>query len=433
MPLKHTVEEIVLDNGIKGLLIDVPDATVVSYSIYFRAGFSYADPNIHETPHLMEHMVASGINDRFIKKGDYDEEFTKNGAYKNAITSETRMTYIAESAVMEYDRIIDLMHLTLTRPTFTETLLDAEKRTIKEELSIYLNNNIRVAYQCNAKAMGVLQTDGLEQIELIDNVKLSDIEDCYYKHYTLNNMRFVLVGDLKLKRQQIIDRFQTFNLPEGNRLPTLKATAKRSSAVKLDKDTHNLTYGIEISINRLMSQSERIAINIVNHILTGTFNSRIFGEARKRGICYRINSYASVQQMQYSSWRFFGEVGQNNIVELFQLVADQIKLLLDKGISEDDLVREKQYFIGNYQMKGQTVGNLSEWYAMPYYDYDEILSLDKYSELVNSITTNDITNIVVDFIKTNIWCLSVIGMLSDDDLKLYESIVAQAFDDGGVK
>ena len=242
-------------------------------------------------------------------------------------------------------------------------------------------------------------------------------------------MRFVLVGDLKLKRQQIIDRFQTFNLPEGNRLPTLKATAKRSSAVKLDKDTHNLTYGIEISINRLMSQSERIAINIVNHILTGTFNSRIFGEARKRGICYRINSYASVQQMQYSSWRFFGEVGQNNIVELFQLVADQIKLLLDKGISEDDLVREKQYFIGNYQMKGQTVGNLSEWYAMPYYDYDEILSLDKYSELVNSITTNDITNIVVDFIKTNIWCLSVIGMLSDDDLKLYESIVAQAFDD----
>jgi hypothetical protein len=36
--MKHTVEEIRLKNGARGLLIDVPDATVMSFQVQFRAG-----------------------------------------------------------------------------------------------------------------------------------------------------------------------------------------------------------------------------------------------------------------------------------------------------------------------------------------------------------------------------------------------------------
>ena len=36
--MKHTVEEIRLSNGARGLLIDVPDATVMNFEFQFRAG-----------------------------------------------------------------------------------------------------------------------------------------------------------------------------------------------------------------------------------------------------------------------------------------------------------------------------------------------------------------------------------------------------------
>ena len=41
--MKHTVEEIRLKNGARGLLIDVADATVMSFQFQFRAGSRYVD------------------------------------------------------------------------------------------------------------------------------------------------------------------------------------------------------------------------------------------------------------------------------------------------------------------------------------------------------------------------------------------------------
>ncbi len=39
--MKHTVEEVRLKNGARGLLIDVPNATVMSFQFQFRAGNRY--------------------------------------------------------------------------------------------------------------------------------------------------------------------------------------------------------------------------------------------------------------------------------------------------------------------------------------------------------------------------------------------------------
>ena len=60
--MKHTVEEVRLKNGARGLLIDVPDATVMSFQFHFRAGSRYVrDKDIYETAHIMEHMGLSQV------------------------------------------------------------------------------------------------------------------------------------------------------------------------------------------------------------------------------------------------------------------------------------------------------------------------------------------------------------------------------------
>ena len=72
--MKHTVEEVKLKNGARGLLIDVPDATVMSFQVQFRAGDRYVrDKEIYETAHLMEHM-AFGANEKFRSEHAYDRD-----------------------------------------------------------------------------------------------------------------------------------------------------------------------------------------------------------------------------------------------------------------------------------------------------------------------------------------------------------------------
>jgi predicted Zn-dependent peptidase len=77
--LKHTIEEVKLPNGARGLLIDIPGATVMSFQFQFRAGNCYVrNKDIYETAHVMEHM-AFGANAQFKSEHEYEAEFTKNG------------------------------------------------------------------------------------------------------------------------------------------------------------------------------------------------------------------------------------------------------------------------------------------------------------------------------------------------------------------
>ena len=104
--MKHTVEEVRLKNGARGLLIDVPDATVMSFQVQFRAGNRYVlDKDIYETAHIMEHM-AFGANEKFRSEHNYEQEFTKNGAYHNAYTSDYSMVYEAICAAVDRKSVV---------------------------------------------------------------------------------------------------------------------------------------------------------------------------------------------------------------------------------------------------------------------------------------------------------------------------------------
>ncbi len=83
--MKHSVSEIVLNNGAKGLFIHVPDASVMTFDINFRAGEYLVDKLKWETPHIMEHVLL-GANELLPKARVFQAEFEKNGAYSNAST-----------------------------------------------------------------------------------------------------------------------------------------------------------------------------------------------------------------------------------------------------------------------------------------------------------------------------------------------------------
>ena len=84
--MKHTVSQLKLDSGAEGLLINVPDASVMTFELSFRAGEYLVEDSKWETPHLMEHLLL-GANQFIPKARAFQAEFEKNGAYNNASTN----------------------------------------------------------------------------------------------------------------------------------------------------------------------------------------------------------------------------------------------------------------------------------------------------------------------------------------------------------
>ena len=93
----HTAQEVILKNGARGLLIDVPGATVMDFEFNFRAGEYLVQREKWEVPHLMEHVLL-GANQMIPKARAFQAEFEKNGAANNASTGLYYINYEAEAA-----------------------------------------------------------------------------------------------------------------------------------------------------------------------------------------------------------------------------------------------------------------------------------------------------------------------------------------------
>ena len=200
--MKHTTTELRLKNGARGLLIDIPGATVMSFQFQFRAGNRYVKgKDIYETAHIMEHM-AFGANAKYKSEHAYEADFTKNGAYHNAYTSDLSMAYVADCADFEWERILELQQVAICQPRFNNVELEAEKGNVKSELTGYLNNHNRVLWPKIQQLLGEDVYTFWQRLQTINNVQLKDIREHHKRTHTSDNMRFVIAGRLVAARRK---------------------------------------------------------------------------------------------------------------------------------------------------------------------------------------------------------------------------------------
>src|SRR3954466_1177346 len=215
MPMKHTVSEIELKTGARGLLVHIPGASVMTFDINFRAGEYLVEPDKWEVPHLMEHVLL-GANELIPRARDFQAELEKNGAYSNATTSVYDITYEAECADFEWDRVLGLLLVAITRPLFLEEEFKAEFGNVQEEMAARANNHFRRLSLEMRKALGLLVKTDAERLELMSNVTADDVREHYQRTHHSPNMRFVIAGNLTARRREhVINLLENIDLPKG--------------------------------------------------------------------------------------------------------------------------------------------------------------------------------------------------------------------------
>src|SRR3989344_1845748 len=152
--MKHSVAEVQLKNGAVGLLIDVPGTSDTSYELNFRAGEFLMPYKKWETPHILEHMVSTGANEQYPDRSLFNAEMSRNGAYINAYTSYYSVAYVGEGADFEWDRVLRLQQISLSKPLFLQAEFDAEFGNIHDELISYTNNHFRALSSYLSKSFG---------------------------------------------------------------------------------------------------------------------------------------------------------------------------------------------------------------------------------------------------------------------------------------
>jgi predicted Zn-dependent peptidase len=414
--MKHTVEEVRLKNGARGLLIDIPGATVMSFQFQFRAGNRYVrNKDIYETAHIMEHM-AFGSNAKYKSEHDYEADFTKNGAYHNAYTSDLSMVYVADCADFEWDRIFALQRVAICQPKFNAEELEAEKGNVKSELTGYLNNHNRVLWPKIQQLLGEDVYTFWQRIQTIPNVTLADIREHHKRTHAAKNMCFVIAGKLSGRKAEIKRQLEDWELPEGERfeVPKDELTGGNPTLIRR-KEASNLTFGLSMTVPRELTDEEAEAMNCLDQILTGTMHSRIYGAARKKGLAYGVFSDTSVG-FHDSSWDFGGQVNLETSGALFDIIVREIKHVLDGKITEDELAAAKSYALGRYQMGAQTVAQISNFYTGRYFADGLVKDYEKVPDSIRKTTRECIISTAREFIESNAWVLAGVSSGEKEDI-----------------
>lgn len=423
--MRHTVSEVQLKNGAKGLLIDVPGASVMNTRMQFRAGMRYAkNSSLYEIAHVVEHL-SFGANAKFSNEQAFETEFTKNGAYHNAWTSDHSVCYETECADFEWDRILELQKVAISSPRFNNEELASEKGNIRAELTGYMNDYGRLLWPKLQQVVGEDVPDLPTRIRTLPNIELRHIREHYHRTHTAPNLRFIIAGKLRGRKRQIMQMLEDWSLDDGERfaIPHDELHSAEATLIRR-KDAANITFGFSWITPRHLDPSELYVLGCLNHILNGTTSSKIFGQARKRGLIYGMGSSVS-SSFHNTSWDFDGEVNTENATALFDLIRKELIKVLNGEITDKDVETAKMYALGRYQMGAQTVNQIADFYADTYFLGGEISKYDYTPNMINAISKEKIVALAREFVENKIHAMVAVGSCEkaivtglDDQLKI---------------
>ncbi len=192
-----SVQEFVLDNGLKILLAEDHKSPSVTFQVWYRVGGRNEKDGKSGLAHFLEHMMFKGTPTTGPE--EYSRIIAKNGGRSNAFTSNDMTVYFATMSREKIGVEIDLEADRMANALLGETYFEPEKKVIQEERRLRTEDNPAAALSEVASAVAFVihpyRRPVVGWMEDIQNLTRQDLADFYKLYYAPNNAVIVIVGD----------------------------------------------------------------------------------------------------------------------------------------------------------------------------------------------------------------------------------------------
>jgi predicted Zn-dependent peptidase len=193
-------DRFVLDNGLRVIVHEDHSTPMAVVDIMYDVGSRDEDPDKTGFAHLFEHLMFGGS----INIAEYDDALQIAGGENNAYTTNDLTNYyiqipaenIETAFWLESDRMLSL--------AFSKKSLDVQRKVVCEEFKEhYINkpygdvwHKVReLAYKVHPYKWMTIGKD----LSHIENVRLADVKNFYFKHYRPVNAILVVAGHVHLE------------------------------------------------------------------------------------------------------------------------------------------------------------------------------------------------------------------------------------------
>ncbi|MGH7886469.1 MAG: M16 family metallopeptidase [Candidatus Binatia bacterium] len=294
------VQEFVLDNGLKVLLLEDHKSPSVTFQVWYRVGSRNEKDGKSGLAHFLEHFLFKGTPTTAPE--EYSRIIAKNGGRSNAFTSTDMTVYFA---TMSRDKIhlqLELEADRMANALLGETYFEPEKKVIQEERRLRTDDNPASALGevANAVAYTVhpYRRPVVGWMEDIQNLTRQDLVDFYKLHYAPNNAFVVVTGDFSTAELLPKIKAAYEKIPRGAEPPKVKVTepeqrGERRVTLKKEAELPVITMYYHAPNH---TNPDSFALDLLSVVLAGGRSSRLHHElVYKKRLAHGIDAdYSSV-------------------------------------------------------------------------------------------------------------------------------------------
>ena len=388
------VQRTVLANGIPVVTERMPEARSVTTGFWVAIGGRDEDAPLAGASHFLEHLVFKGTASRSAR--DIAESVDAVGGEMNAFTSREHTAYYTRLPADELGFGLDLLCDVLSEPALRPTEIDAEREVILEELALSEDTPDDKVHSLLADAVfpeHPLGREVLGDANTVASLRRADIAGFFREHYRPASFAIAAAG--RLEHDDVVDGVKAFleGIDAGER-PARRAPASTPKPIVVHRratEQAHMAFGW-----RAMDQADddRFALAIANQVFGGGMSSRLFQEIREeRGLAYSVYSGASLYTDSGLLMAYVG-TAPNRAREVKHLVEEQVDLLVDDGITDQELAVARGYVVGSFLLSLEDSGSRMGRLGRSELSTVERLSVDEQVERVRAVTLDDVQRVV---------------------------------------
>jgi len=404
-------ERVVLPNGVRVLVRDMPEARSASIAVYVGVG-SRAETKLNAgTSHFLEHMVFKGTAHR-PSASEISQHIEGVGGSVNASTDKEATVFSSFVPARHYLLALDVVADMVRAPLLRESDVESERNVIVEEIRMYRDQAQDRVHTLIDELLYPSHPLGWEiagRPPVVLGLTATGLREFMETHYAPERIVVAIAGRIDETEAMAAVRSRFGDLPKrapisGKPAPRAGRTRTRTLAKKGEQA--HVCIGWR-GVPQL--HPDKFAIDMMNAILGEGMSSRLFLEIReKRALAYDVHSYISTYS-DAGHVVIYAGVAPTRAREAVAAALAEVARLRDEPVAEAELLRVRDFVKGRIELRLEHSRGVSSWLAGQELFLDRIRSVEELVAIIDGISAADIQRVAQQYLRPELAYLAAVG------------------------
>lgn len=405
-----------LKNGMRVVLEPMEHYRSASAGLWVKVGSANENKYNNGMAHVIEHMLFKGTAKRSAKA--IADEMTAIGGNLDAYTSKECTCYYTQTLDEHLFTALDIIADMIINSKIDANDLKKELGVILEEIDMYEDDPDELVHELLQMEVYKDQPIGYMisgEKETVSHFTREAVIEFMRTWYTAPNMVLSIAGHFDTEKtlryaEQLFSPLECRQAVQNSCVPVytprLITRHKDIEQMHLDLAYRCIPY----------NHDDKYVFSIVNSIIGGNLNSRLFQEIREeRGLAYTVYSYGSSYR-QCGLFQIYAAMNPGQLKIVYDAILNVINGLDKRPITQKELSLTKEQIKTELIIASESTRNRMESNGKALIYDEEIVTLDETLNIISKINLSDIERFADTYLCSIQPAVCIVGNLEQIDM-----------------